>query len=72
MSKNGMMYVDPNTAIHPTRNSMSEEDWDRMDRIVGGNSDEDCSTEEIEAYQDWLYDQIAAKIQTHEGVVTLQ
>lgn len=67
-----IVYIDPDKAIHPARNSMSEEDWNRMDRIIGGNTDEDCSSEEIEAYQDWLYDQIAAKIQTHEGIVTLQ
>ena len=65
-------YIDPEEAIHPLRNTMLEEDWERMDRIVSENSDEDCTAEEIAAYQDWLYDELAGRLQTHDGVTTLQ
>jgi len=64
-------YVYPNQAVHPLRLNLSEEDWSRLDRIVQG-SEEECTAEELEAYSDWLYDEIAAQLQTHEGVITLQ
>jgi hypothetical protein len=30
------------------------------------------SNEEVEAYTDWLYDEIAVRKQTHYGITTLQ
>lgn len=65
-------YVDPDLAVHPLRLTMSDEDWDRLDRIFTKDSDESMSDDEIEAYMDWLYDEIAVRKQTHFGVTTLQ
>jgi len=66
-----MIYVDPDKAIHPLREKLTDEDIDRLSRFVQG-SNEDCTLEELDAYQDYLYDAIAAKLQTHLGVTTLQ
>lgn len=64
--------IDPDEAIHPVRNTLTDEDWDRMDRILLENSDEDCTLEEMEAYSDWLYDEMATKLQTVPGTTVLQ
>lgn len=66
-----LTYINPDEAVHPLRHTLTDEDWDRLDRIVQG-SDEQCTTEELDAYQDYLYDFIASRKQTHEGVTTLQ
>lgn len=67
-----LTLIDPNEAIHPLRNTMSDEDWERLDRIFSENSDEECSLDELEAYQDWLYDEISSRIQTVPGTTVLQ
>ena len=64
--------IDPNKAVHPLRLTMSDGDWDRLNRFFTKNSDEDVTDEEIEAYMDWLYDEIAGRKQTHYGITTLQ
>lgn len=67
-----MIYINPEKeGLHPHRHKMSDDDWDRLDRIVQG-SDEPCTTEELDAYQDYLYDAIANKLQTHYGSTVLQ
>lgn len=71
-TKQGWILVDPNRAIHPLRNTMTDEDWDRLDRILSKDSDEDCSVEELEAYHDWLYDEVAGRLQTVPGTTVLQ
>jgi len=58
--------------IHPLRHTLTDDDWDRLDRIVVEDSDEDCTAEELEAYSDWLYDQLAGTLQTVYGVTTIQ
>lgn len=73
MSDSKLRYVDPNTeGVHPLRHSLTDEDWERLNRIVLENSKETCTLEEIDAFGDWLYDEVAAELQTHEGVTTLQ
>ena len=64
--------VDPDKAVHPLRLTMTDEDWDRLDRIFKEDSNESMSDDEIEAYMDWLYDEIAVRKQTHYGITTLQ
>lgn len=64
--------IDPDTAVHPLRLTMTDEDWDRLDRIFTEKSDEPMTNEEVEAYLDWLYDEIASRKQTHYGITTLQ
>lgn len=52
---------------------LSEFDFKRIDAVVKGKlSQKWVSFEEMEAYQDLLYNTIAAKIQTHDGSLVLQ
>lgn len=51
---------------------MTDEDWARMRRIVSEDSDEPCTPCEIEALQDWIYDEIAGRLQTVPGTTVLQ
>ena len=71
-TEQGWTLVDPDEAIHPHRDKMSDDDWERLDRIIFQDSDEDCTLEEIEAYKDWLYDEFAGKLQTIAGTTVLQ
>jgi hypothetical protein len=66
-----VQYVDPDVMVHPLRLTMSEEE---MASVIQGIIDDEnwMSLDEIEAAQDHIYDYIAAKRQTHEGVTTLQ
>lgn len=69
MSKN----INPETeGVHPLRLELSDDDWDRIERVIVDKSQEQVSSEELEAYMDYLYDVIASKKQTVEGVTTLQ
>ena len=69
MSKN----INPETeGVHPLRLELSDDDWDRIERVIVDKSKEQVSSEELEAYMDYLYDVIASKKQTVEGVTTLQ
>jgi len=66
-----MIYVNPDEAVHPLRLEMGDDHI--VDVIQGIADNKDWMTiEDLEAAQDYLYDTIAAKIQTHEGVTTLQ
>lgn len=64
--------VDPEQAIHPLRNELTDDDWDRLERVILHNSKEDVTSEELEAYSDYLYDLVASKKQTHYGTTVLQ
>jgi hypothetical protein len=64
--------IDPEEAVHPYREKMSDDDWDRLERVIVDKSDEQVNTEELEAYNDYLYDFIAMKLQTHYGTTVLQ
>jgi hypothetical protein len=57
--------IDPDAAVHPLRLSMTDDDWNRLNRIFTEKSDESMTEEEIAAYMDWLYDEIASLKQTH-------
>jgi hypothetical protein len=68
-----LKYIDPDTqGIHPYREVMTDEQWDRMDRIIIEKSDEEASLEELEAYHDYCFDCISLTLQTTLGVLTLQ
>lgn len=57
---------------HPLR-ELSEADVTRIQAVVNGKLGQKwISFEEMEAYQDLIYDTIAAKIQTHDGSLVLQ
>jgi hypothetical protein len=65
--------IDPETeGIHPLRETMTDDDWDRLERVIVNKVDEHVSSEELEAYMDYLYDFIAMKKQTHYGTTVLQ
>ena len=65
--------IDPETeGIHPLRHKLSDEDWDRIQRVIVDRSPETVSNQELEAFNDYLYDVIASKKQTHYGTTVLQ
>ena len=65
-------YIDPQTeGVHPLRLELDEDDWQRIEDFVV-NHQGDASTQELEAFSDWLHDELVARVQTHEGITTLQ
>ncbi len=67
----GIKYVKPSQMNYPFE--LSEQDIKRINAVVSGKlAQKWISFEEIEAYQDLLYDTLAAKLQTHEGSLALQ
>ena len=65
--------IDPEVdGVHPLRHELTDNDWDRLERVIVDKSVEHVSTEELEAYNDYLYDFIAMKMQTHYGTTVLQ
>ena len=65
--------IDPEVeGVHPLRLDLTDDDWDRLERVIVKKSDEHVSSEELEAYMDYLYDFIASKKQTHYGTTVIQ
>ena len=67
-----MRIVNPDLAVHPYRAVMDDQTWERMDRVFLELSDEHYTDQEWAAYQDWMFDAVAARIQTHAGTTVLQ
>ena len=68
-----MKYLDPEKVVHPLRDVLTRKDWNRIQEVIDGNLPQDSATvDELDAASDLLYDAIVAKMQTHEGVTTLQ
>ena len=65
-------YVDPKRAIHPLRDTLTQEDWARIHSAMETEDVNAITDDELDAACDALYDAIVAKTQTHEGVTTLQ
>lgn len=66
-----MKYVDPEEMVHPLRLTVCDSYMNKV--LEGCEKQEDwMTTEELEAVNDYLYDLIASKLQTHYGVTTLQ
>ena len=58
---------------HPLRDTLTQEDWVRIQRVLDRELDDSHATlEEIQAAHDVFYDAVAAESQTHLGVTTLQ
>jgi hypothetical protein len=58
---------------HPLRKKLTNKDWGRIDRVMKEELDITlASDEEIDAACDVLFDAIAAKKQTHLGVLSMQ
>lgn len=66
-----LKYIDPAKAIHPLRNELGPEDWERIQEVIDRKHD-NATVDEIEAAHDVFYDAVVAKLQTHDGVTTLQ
>ena len=60
------------TYYHPLRDTLTQEDWSRIQTAMEYEDIDSVTDEEIDAAHDVLYDAIAAKLQTHEGVTTIQ
>lgn len=67
-----MKYVDPEEMIHPLRLEMDDSRFEEILTRIDSNDLDDVTTEEIRATEDYLYDLLASKLQTHYGVTTLQ
>ena len=64
-------YVKPSKMNHPLK--LRESDVNRLVAVLNDELDyEWISDEEMEAFQDQLFDIIAAKEQTHDGSLVLQ
>ena len=64
-------YVKPSKMNHP--HGLSDKDIERISAVVEGKlAQKWVSAEELEAFQDHLYDHLAAKLQTHEGSLVIQ
>ena len=64
--------VDPDVMIHPLRATLTEDDWTRIQTAINQNLTDTVTDDELDAAYDVLYDAIVAKMQTHEGITTLQ
>lgn len=64
-------YIKPSKMNFPYK--LSDKDIERISAVVEGRlAEEWVSSEELEAFNDYLYDHLAAKLQTHEGSLCLQ
>ena len=61
----------PEYTEHPLRDSLTKEDLVRIQGVLDGEHD-NASLEELNAAHDILFDAVAGKMQTHEGVLILQ
>jgi hypothetical protein len=58
---------------HPLRDELTRKDLKRIDKVIKNKRPEkDATTDEIVAAHDMYYDHIAAQMQTHYSVTTLQ
>ena len=58
---------------HPLRDTLSKDDWVRIQEVIVHKiPEQNASLEEIDAATDILYDAIAGSTQTHLGVLSLQ
>lgn len=64
--------VDPDKAVHPLRNTLTDDDWSRLNKVVGGDTTVSASVDELDAYLDFMYDMVASKLQTVYGTTVLQ
>ena len=64
-------YIKPSRMNHPLQ--LRESDINRLVAVTNGELDSEwISEEEMEAFQDRLFDIIAAQQQTHDGSMVIQ
>lgn len=67
----GVKYIKPKKMNYPLE--LRESDINRIVGVINEELDQEwVSEEEMEAFQDQMFDIIAAKTQTHEGSLILQ
>jgi hypothetical protein len=67
----GVKYIKPKKMNYPLE--LRESDINRIVGVINEELDQEwVSDEEMEAFQDQMFDIIAAKTQTHEGSLILQ
>tara|TARA_B100000780_G_scaffold91841_1_gene63596 strand:- start:1815 stop:2030 length:216 start_codon:yes stop_codon:yes gene_type:complete len=62
---------------HPHREHLTDADWERLDALFKDSKDQKCnlekvSSEEIAAYEDWVFDEISWRLQTSIPSMVLQ
>lgn len=67
-----MKYVNPEEMVHPLRLELDDSRFEEILVRLDSNDLDDVTTEEIHATEDYLFDLLAMKLQTHYGVTTLQ
>ena len=67
-----MQTVDPKQVIHPLRKTLTSADWARIHTAMETEDVTAVTDAELDAVNDVLYDAIVAKMQTHEGITTIQ
>lgn len=68
-----MQTVDPERMIHPLRECLTQEDWQRLQDVIAGTiSEHNATVEELDAVNDVLFDAVVAKLQTVPGTTVLQ
>jgi hypothetical protein len=64
-------YIKPNKMTHP--HGLSDKDIERIKAVLDGKLGRKwISIEELDAFQDHIYEHLAAKLQTHEGSLCIQ
>jgi hypothetical protein len=71
MGRKRHMDLDAGEGYHPLRDTLSEDDWDRLDIFVTTGEGE-ATLEEIEAYADYLFDELSLRVSNCLGVLTVQ
>ncbi len=66
--------IDPELdGIHPLRHLLTNEDWDRIrEYCLYNNTNVNVTSEELDAFADYIFDEIASKTQTVPGSIVLQ
>lgn len=59
--------------IHPLRNTLTMDDWDRIQEVIDQKIPAHNATlDELDAARDVFFDAYAAQKQTHEGILSMQ
>ena len=57
---------------HPLRDTLTKEDWQRIQTAMDTDNLDNVTVDELDAAHDVLYDAVAGAQQTHLGVTTIQ
>jgi|TARA_B110000977_G_scaffold179397_1_gene237928 hypothetical protein len=58
---------------HPYRASLTDDDWERLDCVFRDKDESvNVTSEEVAAYEDWVFDEIASRLQNAIPSMVLQ